>query len=281
MIKIHVCIPGRSFSSEFLDCLFTMMNWGAQNNIQFTMWKRYNANLYLSRNMCLGSVPQAGIHQKPWQGEFDYDYMLWIDSDMIWYPEAVQKLINANVDYVSGLYKIENGIEFATCINKDMEYFAKTGRFEMLTEETLATTKLNEETGLLEVEYTGLGFTLIRKGVWELFEYPWFIPTMEEHIYSEEGKEDILVRDFTSDDGGMIQRFSTKGIKCWVDPNVRLGHQKSVVIPGEHPDVLRAQQEEMQKAMNIQSGLTTDGKTVGSSKDVPPTVPEKIETPEV
>jgi len=265
MLKLNLCVPGRMFSGEFIDSLMATFNWANQAGIGINFWKRYNANLYLSRNMCMGSVPQNGIHQKPWQGQ-DYDYMLWVDSDQVWNPELIQRLINANVDVVSGLYKTFDGITFATSIKKDPKYFAKFGRFEMMTEETLAAQTLDEKTGLLKVEYTGLGFTLIKKGVWEQFEYPWFRPTMEEHIYSEEGKEDILVRDFTSDDGGMTSMFREKGIELWVDPNVRVGHQKNVIIPGDHPDTLRSMQEQM----NMQIGLTKEGKEIGSSKDSHP-----------
>ena len=42
--------------------------------------------------MCVGGNVQAGKQQKPWGGKLDYDYMLWIDSDIIFKPEDFIKI---------------------------------------------------------------------------------------------------------------------------------------------------------------------------------------------
>jgi hypothetical protein len=81
--------------------------------------------------MCLGGNVQAGKDQKPWSGKLDYDYMLWIDSDIIFKPEDFIKLLQMEVDIASGLYLMTNGTrepnQFATVVDWDEKFFEKNG----------------------------------------------------------------------------------------------------------------------------------------------------------
>ena len=73
------------------------------------MVNRYTSNVYHVRNMCLGGDVTKGARQKPFQGNIDYDYIMWIDSDMVFKPEDFTALINTlwvpttfDLKYVSG-----------------------------------------------------------------------------------------------------------------------------------------------------------------------------------
>jgi len=75
--------------------------------------------------------------------------------------------------------------------------------------------------GLIRVDYTGLGFMLVKKGVFESLDYPWFRP-VEKQI------GDMV--DFTMEDVGFCLRAREKGFEVLVDPGIKVGHEKKVII---------------------------------------------------
>lgn len=73
---------------------------------------------------------------------------------------------------------------------------------------------------LIEVAYTGMGFMLVKKGVFEILGYPWFKP-IEKRI------GDMV--DFTMEDVAFCLRAREKGFEVLIDPTVKVGHEKEVV----------------------------------------------------
>lgn len=54
--------------------------------------------------MCLGADVRRGEYQKPFDGKLDYDYIMWIDSDIIFKPKDLDKLISNDVDVDSSFF---------------------------------------------------------------------------------------------------------------------------------------------------------------------------------
>jgi len=75
--------------------------------------------------MCLGGNVLLGPNQKPYNKQLDYDYMLWIDSDIIFTVEQFDKLLSHQADIVSGLYFMDDGQQFATVENWDENFFVE------------------------------------------------------------------------------------------------------------------------------------------------------------
>jgi len=75
------------------------------------------------------------------------------------------------------------------------------------------------------VDYTGFGWVLIEKGVFEHPEmkYPWFAPKMQ--IF-ESGD----VQDMCGEDVSFCLDAIDAGMKIWCDPRVRVGHEKMRII---------------------------------------------------
>ena len=95
-VKIVFCLPGRTFSNNFLKSWTYLVSDLSDKDIQWLPAVGYSPNLYYVRNMCLGGDITRGIHQKPWDG-LDYDYMMWIDSDMVFKPKHFYKYIHSMV----------------------------------------------------------------------------------------------------------------------------------------------------------------------------------------
>jgi GT2 family glycosyltransferase len=166
--------------------------------------------------MCLGADVSRGKSQKPFDGKLDYDYLMWIDSDCLFTPQHFIRLLSHEKDIVSGIYLMDGGTAFASVLDWDEEYFKKNQCFQFLTPNDV-----QGKDDLIEVSYTGMGFMLIKKGVFESMEYPWFRP-IEKRI------GDMV--DFTMEDVGFCLTAKEKGYKVWIDPQVRVGHEKKVIL---------------------------------------------------
>ncbi len=73
------------------------------------------------------------------------------------------------------------------------------------------------------VDYTGFGWVLIKKGVFENMEYPWFAPKMQ--VFESGG-----VQDMCGEDVSFCLDAKEAGIETWCDPRIRVGHEKTRVI---------------------------------------------------
>ena len=215
-MKIVFCLPGKSFSGDFLSCWTDLYAQCLANNITPILSQRYSCNIYYARTNCLGGNLSLGKNQKPFNQEIDYDYIMWIDSDIIFNFKQFIRLLNYKKDICSGLYLMQGGRNFACVKNWDEEFFSKNGHFQFLSPRDI-----QDEKSLLKVNYVGMGWMLVKKGVFESLEYPWFEP-----IRKQIG--DTI--EFTMEDVAFCHKAIEKGYDIFVDPKVIVGHEKTVVL---------------------------------------------------
>lgn len=215
-MKIVFCLPGRTYSGKFLQCWSQLLAWCLANGISVSIQQYYSCNIYYARNLCLGGNILNGAQQKPFNGQLDYDYMMWIDSDINFTVTQFITLLRHQKDIVSGLYLMEDGHQYATVEHWDENFFNANGYFQFLTKETLST-----KTELFPVNYTGFGFMLVKKGVFEAMEYPWFKPEFVTigNAY-----------DFTMEDVSFCRQANRLGYPILIDPTVVVGHEKTKVL---------------------------------------------------
>lgn len=216
-MRVVFCLPGSTFSHRFLMCWSELILWCLHNNIDIRVSCRQSSNVYFVRSMCLAADVLKGPNQAPFGGEMEYDYIMWIDSDQVFNPEQFAKLLNHKKDIVSGLYMMADCQHYACVKDWDIDHFKKTGTFKFLTPGDIKGKK-----GLMEVAYNGFGWMLIKKGVFENLEYPWF-----KGIDWDLGNGVI---DFSSEDASFCRRVIEKGYKVFVDPEVIVGHEKMMVL---------------------------------------------------
>ena len=215
-LKVVFCLPGNHFSGKFLECWSDLFFYCLNNNIQPIISHKESCNIYYVRNMCLGADVSRGKDQKPFNGQVDYDYIMWIDSDILFTPKQFRKLLDHKNDIVSGVYMMDDGKHLATCKEWDEEYFKKHGCFQFLREGDIKGKK-----ELFEVAYTGMGFMLVKKGVFESMEYPWFEP-IKKRIGN--------MVDFSMEDVAFCLKAKEKDFNIYIDPTVRVGHEKKLIL---------------------------------------------------
>ena len=201
-MKIIFCIPGRNFSNNFLTSWTRLLKYCEKNNIEYELSNGYTSIVQLARYSCLMINPEStcNICLNPFS-ETTYDYIMWIDSDMVFNPEHFEKLLKAKKEVITGLYRIEN-TNLLGCFdtnNKriDVDY-------------------IKNNSGVIEVSFSAMGFMLIKRGVYERMPFPYF---------SVPGESGML-----SETLSFCHNLSKSNIPIYAHLDVVVGHEKPMII---------------------------------------------------
>jgi hypothetical protein len=123
---------------------------------------------------------------------------------------------------VSGLYKMDNIVNFACVKEWDTEFFIKYGQFKFLCESDLKKMDKFES-----VAYNGLGFFACRREVFDKLKYPFFYRPLEE-IKDKDGN--VVLVEMCSEDVAFCRNLTDQGIKIMVNKDIILGHEKTFAI---------------------------------------------------
>lgn len=220
-MKIIFCLPGNNFSGDFMMNFIDLLHFLASKKINYQISQQYSSMVNYARCKCAGADVKKGIIQKPFGGA-DYDYMMWIDSDIIFNNKLFTKLLDLDKDIASGWYAQPGGTAsggfYTPCVEKmDDVFFKKHGSYEFLTSEGL-----EQKKHPFVVDYIGFGWVLIKKGVFESIKYPWFAPKL---LDLGDGIQDVC-----SEDVSFCHDAKDSGFDIWLDPACRVGHEKTIVI---------------------------------------------------
>ena len=247
--KIVFCLPGRGCSYIFLKNFVQLCFDMVQNNMSIQISQDYSSMVNFARCKVLGANVLRGPNQKPWDGKLEYDYQLWIDSDIVFdtakfwqlcdlaFPaDAVVKeevkdeegnvtQVKTTVDetkkngIVAGWYATEDGSTTSVAHWLEEDDFRKNGG--VMNHETVET--MSKRKKPFTVDYTGFGWVMIENGVFEKLEYPWFAPQMQVFESGE-------VQDMCGEDVSFCLDAQKANFEIWCDPRIRVGHEKTRVI---------------------------------------------------
>ena len=233
------CLPGHPssgiVSEQLLACL---MNLTAAGKTVSTL-KAYSASVYAVRNACLG---QRGFRkdQLPFQGQYDYERLIWVDSDQIVTAEDVDRLVSHDKDIVAGWARQYStgpidGNNYANCGRWQLEPRVpgkSPGRNEVSHYTVDFMTGFANERAewdikdvLLPVDYVGMAFMVVKPGVFEKIGFPWF--SGYEFEWEENG---VVMVNFMPEDADFCLKARAAGFTVWVDPMVKSPHQKQVLL---------------------------------------------------
>ncbi len=218
---IIFAMPGRTYSKEFLLSWSNLLFELIKNNIKPIISQQYSSVVHFARAKCLAGDVLKGKNQSPFQNNVQYDYIMWIDSDMVFDAKQFFALLESPYDVTSGMYLMEDMKHYPIVKDWNTDYFLKHGSFGFMTvDEVEKEPKVNGK--YIKVSYTGMGWMLIKKGVIDKIEYPWFWRPLENL------GNDII--DANSEDVAFCRNLTDAGFDIMVDSTIRTGHQKSFVI---------------------------------------------------
>jgi len=157
---------------------------------------------YYAKNATLGGNVLSGADQKPFQGNANYDYMIWINPSIQKFTsDDVLNLIYHNKPVVSGYTNMPR------IVKRWDEYSLKP------TYMTISDIQSNNE--LFQVDYTTIDFISFKKGVMEQIKYPWFRP-----IYYRNKK--VYDFDMEQENVDFCMQLKENGIPILIDPKIHV-----------------------------------------------------------
>ena len=223
--KIVFCLPGRGVSYTYLKNFVQLCFDIVQNGMSIQISQDYSSMVNFARCKCLGANVLRGPDQIPWDGKLEYDYQLWIDSDIVFNTDQFWQLLDlANngeeeKEIVAGWYATEDGTTTSVAHWLEEDDFRKNGG--VMNHETVES--ISKRKKPFTVDYTGFGWVAIKKGVFEKLPYPWFAPKMQVF-------ESGAVQDMCGEDVSFCLDALEEGYEIWCDPRIRVGHEKSRII---------------------------------------------------
>jgi hypothetical protein len=161
------CVPGRTFSSEFMLSFIELLSFISANGGNFKLSVQYLPIVNASRCKCLGADVMRGKNQVPFGGKIKYDYLMWIDSDIVFTQKQFMELLDMNKDIASGWYAqpgTHSDGSSSTPVVETMadDFFNKHGYFEFVSSKDM-----ENKNKPFKADYIGFGWVLIKKGVFE------------------------------------------------------------------------------------------------------------------
>ena len=225
---IVFCLPGRGCSYTFLKNFVQLCFDMVQNGMSIQISQDYSSMVNFARCKCLGANVLRGPKQIPWDGKLAYDWQLWIDSDIVFDSSKFWQLCymahpteNEEDDrrISAGWYSTEDGRTTSVAHWLEEDDFRSNGG--VMNHETVES--MGKRKKPFTVDYTGFGWVMIKKGVFEELEYPWFAPKMQ--IF-----ESGAVQDMCGEDVSFCLDAKEAGDEIWCDPRIRVGHEKTRII---------------------------------------------------
>jgi len=217
-MKLIVVLPGGIYSMGFFAS-WTKLVRDISNGIpqagidQVAFVNVYSPVVYQGRNSMLLAGQKPTKDAQPFNG--DYDYILWLETDMVFEPSDVLKLFDADVESISALYSMGAKVPNIAVAG----WWNARGEQQRLNIPAVLAT----EGSFMKVDFHGLGFLLQKKGVLERIGYPWF-----NELYELRGEE----YEYLGDDFSMCKQLKERGVDLYVHTKVAVGHEKTMVARG-------------------------------------------------
>lgn len=184
-----------------------------QQGVTWNFMTEYSSHVADAREKTLGGTGFNNKNQrKPGDGQFTYDKIFWIDSDIEWEPEDFFRLLKSEKQVISGVYQMES--EEVTVYPVPLG--PPLHKRDILKMKAPFTTR-----------GVGFGFLAVASGVFERLERPWFSSTYVM-IKDEQTGDDKIIFPLMGEDTSWCEKVYQMGIDIWVDPLVRVGHQKTI-----------------------------------------------------
>lgn len=189
---VHVCIP---------HCTNVTMAWA----LGFRQLQLPSNVISMTRGQPIDQARNVLVEQAL---KSNAEYVLFIDSDVVIPPMAIQRMISHNQDIVSGVYYVRHDpITPAVW----MESADLPGKYNPVTAMT--------ENALIEVHAIGMGCCLIHRRVFDHLQKPYFKWTV-----SDDGESGV------SEDFHFCRIAREAGFHIYIDTGVQCEHLSNAVV---------------------------------------------------
>lgn len=212
--NVVIATPGNSFTPGYLKSLLATTQTLNREGLSWTFLNESGSFVSMAREATIGGpATHSKTETEPYGGQFTYDKIFWIDSDISWTPFDFFKLYNSEKDIISGGYLMQDRMVPVYTENKG----------PMMPEDIFC-----EHSEPFEIVASGLGFLAVKSGVFEKMDRPWFGPEQVDFI-NDDGEieyETILI----GEDISWSLKARRSGFTMWAEPSVLVIHNKTFPI---------------------------------------------------
>jgi hypothetical protein len=211
--NVVICSPGYEFVPEYIESLSETISECSRKNLTVKWLNGQSSRVHYARELTI-SGDKFDIHrdcQKPFNDQFTYDVIVWIDSDISWTNENFFKLINSKYEVTTGAYLLTDMA--STVYNQN--YLDGIPILYILNMK-----------GPEKIQSCGFGFIAMKKGVFERIPRPWF--NLEIAPIGQKNGVDIY--DMLGEDISWCYKAYKQNIDIWFDPDILVSHHKRVPL---------------------------------------------------
>lgn len=198
--------------AEYVQSLLMTVEWLREEGMTYTFQTKYSSFVPSARELTATNTFYPNWKtQRIGSGEFTYDKILWIDSDISWSEQALDLIIGSDKDIISALY--QTGPDGRVAVNLWDEHGRPTvvNKVEFL---------LHDQP--VKVNGVGFGFVAMKRGVFEAIPRPWF-----KILEVEVDTADFPIN--LGEDYSWCLAAERAGFEIWVDPLAKVEHHKETV----------------------------------------------------
>ncbi len=204
-MKIILNIPGNMISAPTFNSILKFQGWTQQfKDFTLIINNGSSSHVGFAREKLVG-YGTGKLFPDEWM---DYDYQFWVDSDIEFDHSHFEMLVDDNQDIMTGYYRMSDARN-RCCV------FPEGGT------EFVSAEQIEQCTTLIPLDHGGFGFTLIKKGVFESIERPYFL----DQTVQRDGKT-----IYVGEDIAFFHKAKEAGYKIYADPRCRVLHYKTFLI---------------------------------------------------
>lgn len=209
---VVIATPGRMMHAEYVESLVKTCAWLSSQGISYTLSSQYSSFVPTAREWTAVANSGHDWAATSFGGErLSCDVVFWIDSDVSWEVEDFQKLLESELEVVSGMMPVSRDGRVGATRIVDGDFTVMSWTDFMFDEDPV------------EVDGVSLGFVAMKSEVFEKVSRPWF-KIRSGKVSGFDGEVNV------GEDYSFCMNMADAGVKIFVDPKVRVGHHKSVVL---------------------------------------------------
>lgn len=209
---VVIATPGRYVHAEYVSSIFKTLSYLSDEGLSFFFLNKYSSFVPSARELTATNTYEHNWETtKIGSGLFTYTKLFWIDSDIEWEVEDFSRLLDSDLDIISGLYQTHPNGTVAVHYPDEKGQPTKVNKVEFL---------LHYEP--VQVGGVGFGFLCVKFGVFEAMNRPWF-------YVNKIKRKDVGFYTNVGEDYSWCASAVRSGFKIWVDPLVKVKHHKETV----------------------------------------------------
>jgi hypothetical protein len=225
---IIFCLPGNSYSKNFVCKLIELNSTLTKAGVKVLMSQGYSPEIHQLRCSVGGGHHSMGLYHSPFSDQLRYDYLMWIDSDIDFSVEDFENLIEMDKDVATGWYYQSNGLPVAGYfVETELKYPHEEDPLPLYNRDYIYSfandVDILSKSEPYVIDWCGMGWMLIKRGVMEKLKFPWFAPKIIRYNLSE-------AYEVLSEDLSFAFNLRDAGVEMWINPLIKVGHEKPRVL---------------------------------------------------